>query len=126
MTDHREWITNRPPTEYDIDLFDCIAIPTPAGRKSKSMSVSIDLYREGTPWHHTTKRRKNKFRKSKTVKQSSLFQRSPCVTCSYYDNGVCRRRAPVAQVLPAQGGEWVLGWPTVAETDWCGEWEAQP
>lgn len=125
MTNYYEWITDRPPTEYDIDVFDCIAIPSPAGRKSKSMAVPIELYREGTPWHHTTKRRKNKLRKSKAAKQVTLFQRGSCSTCIYHDNGICRRHAPIAEVLPREG-EWVMAWPVVAETDWCGEWEARP
>jgi hypothetical protein len=131
VTGAYKWITDRSPTEYDIDIFECIAVPSPPGRKSKSISIPIQLYKEGMPWHCTTKPRKNKLRKNNANNQHNLFQRGTCLTCSYYDNYFCRRHAPVAEVLPknwktSDGSEWIMQWPIVAEADWCGEWEAKP
>lgn len=52
---------------------------------------------------------------------------STCENCGFYDNGQCRRRAPVPLVMTRNNGygditEVETHHPVVGLTDWCGEW----
>lgn len=43
-----------------------------------------------------------------------------------YGDGVCRRYAPRATVAHGDrvlGSQHLISWPSVAYTDWCGDWE---
>ena len=116
-----QWITNRPPTEDDVDIKDCIFVPEyKPGIKRKTQSVTLDQYfsifKDGHPWRRTKRGRKHK---PNPVEQNQLLIAMPemCGTCRFYRYGECRRRAPV------EG--WGGSWPQPMDNDWCGEWEAK-
>jgi hypothetical protein len=115
------WITDRPPTEDDVDIKDCIFVPEyRPGIQQKAQSVTLDQYfsifKEGYPWRATKRGRKHK---RNPIKQNQLPITMPevCSACRFYRNGECRRRAPVE----GSGGSW----PKATDNDWCGEWEAR-
>jgi len=52
-----------------------------------------------------------------------------CSTCEYFEpaDTTCRIRSPVVVLAPVSApvfhqSDLVSGWPTVKDTDWCGEW----
>jgi hypothetical protein len=41
-----------------------------------------------------------------------------CATCAFYINGTCR------EASPQQTSPDAPRWPTVAPSEWCGQWKA--
>jgi len=128
------WITDRPPTEDDIDVKDCIFVPEyRAEIKSKAQSVTLEQYfaifKEGHPWCRTKRPRKCG---SCTANQNQLnLSAEPpfCANCRFYDpfsgsiQGICRRYAPKPTTGDTEHSS--AFWPEVIDSSWCGEWEAK-
>lgn len=54
---------------------------------------------------------------------------STCATCVFCEESLCRINPPTiiaALDRPYAGGKVDARWPTVKDTDWCGEWEPHP
>jgi hypothetical protein len=63
MSNKITWVTNRPPTENDVDYLDRILIQDfVQGTKQKNRSITLKAYfenlKEGHPWAVTKSRRK--------------------------------------------------------------------
>lgn len=60
--------------------------------------------------------------------EDPLHSVDKCHTCAFYKprtqmgahKGICRRRAPIPSISNQTEN---ISWPTVEETDWCGEYE---
>ena len=114
-----KWITDRPPTEQDVDIRDCIFVREwRDGLLQEKQSVTLQHYlttfKDGHPWCHTSRKRK---RSKEQNNQMTLIADQSCCNCRFYRNGECRRRAPVEK--------WGGSWPQPMSNDWCGEWEAR-
>jgi hypothetical protein len=60
------------------------------------------------------------------VKGAGAWQ---CDSCEYFEpvDSTCRIRSPSVQLAPTSAPifhqtDFQTAWPTVAPTDWCGEW----
>jgi hypothetical protein len=55
-----------------------------------------------------------------------------CMTCEFFDGGLCRRNPPQMPLWPSDNQHPVMyapcpSWPQVMPaTDWCGEWRRKP
>jgi hypothetical protein len=119
MTSTYKWITDRSPTEYDVDIKDCIMIPEfRAGLVQEAVSLTLQDYlrnfKEGQRWCHSN--RKRKLHSIQTDLSESLTVEQ-CGSCRFYRNGECRRCPP--------SPDWGGSWPRTYDNDWCGEWEAR-
>ena len=129
-----KWITDRPPTEDDVDIKDCIFVPEyRPGIQSKTQSVTLDQYfsifKDGHPWRRTKRERKHKSN-PKAQSQLCIPVVQLCSSCRFFDplygarQGICRRYAP----KPTTGDKEHSSafWPEVVDCSWCGEWEIKP
>jgi hypothetical protein len=117
MSNTYKWITDRSPTEYDVDIKDCIMIPEfRAGLAQEAVSVTLQEYlsnfKKGQRWCRSNRRRK--LHTIQTDLNESLTMEQ-CGNCRFYRRGKCHRRAP-------SGG--CAEWPLSLVSSWCGEWEA--
>jgi hypothetical protein len=113
------WVTNRPPTENDVDYLDRILIQDfVQGTKQKNRSITLKAYfenlKEGHPWAVTKSRRKLR---PFQLSMAEHVKTEQCGSCRFYRNGECRRCAP--------SPDWGGSWPQPMDNDWCGEWEAR-
>lgn len=51
-----------------------------------------------------------------------------CVSCKFFEGGVCRRYPPVLTLWPSGNQQPIVyipleSWPTVKANDWCGEYK---
>lgn len=46
------WITDRAPSDLDVDVRGFIQIPNPSGA-GRGMRIPLENYRDGQPWRHT-------------------------------------------------------------------------
>jgi hypothetical protein len=133
MSSTYKWITDRSPTEHDVDVKDCIMIPEfRAGLVQEAVSLTLQDYlrnfKEGHRWCHSN--RKRKLHTIQTVQPPTEFMKM-CASCRYWQKrakpgGDCRRNSPQAELVRVDllDIERVSVWPGTDDADWCGEWEA--